>query len=146
MAAASSRAERGAEGRRTGRVSAIRRPCGLAGVACAVPPCADAISAAMASPRPEPGQEAGRGWAAGESWLAGEALAGEALAGEALAGEALAGEALAGEALAGWAPARKKRSKMCGSSSGGTPGPSSLTSMVTRPPAADAVIMPAVSA
>ena len=35
---------------------------------------------------------------------------------------------------------------MCGSWSGGTPGPSSLTSMVTRPLAADAVIVPAVSA
>ena len=37
----------------------IRRPCGLTGSACAVPPCADAISAAMASPRPEPGRRDG---------------------------------------------------------------------------------------
>jgi hypothetical protein len=34
---------------------------------------------------------------------------------------------------------------MCGSLSGGTPGPSSLTSMLTRPSAWEAVIVPAVS-
>jgi hypothetical protein len=50
--AAISGAGRGSD--RAGRVSVTCRPCGLTGAACAVPPCAEAISAAMASPRPEP--------------------------------------------------------------------------------------------
>jgi hypothetical protein len=39
-------------------VSITRRPCGLTCAASARPPCAAAISAAMASPRPEPGRAA----------------------------------------------------------------------------------------
>src|ERR1700734_1687407 len=35
---------------------------------------------------------------------------------------------------------------MCGRWSGGTPGPSSVTSMVTHPPTANALIVPAVPA
>ena len=44
----------GAGMRRPGRDSRIRRPRGKARAASAVPPCAAAISAAMARPRPEP--------------------------------------------------------------------------------------------